>query len=412
MLCSYGDRCTPARPAPRPWAFTGNEHSAMAFFELTGWPVFFAFTAAAVLLLAYTVLVLPRRRRPGVGKYVLQLVCVVLVVVLTLISVFLKMNMDNQWYSSWGDLFSNGGGAVSASSFGAAPAAAKALKDLPHQPFSAAQTDPTRNKSFGSQVDPGSTSGQWVQFTLPGKESGITQEATAWLPPSYTQDPQRAYPVITAFTGFPGDVRTYTKAMDIGQHIRSAVSEGTMREAIVVIADVYPGNNDTECVDSNHGLWETYVSRDVVSWIRSNLRVSDDRDAWSTYGYSAGGWCSTMFTVRHPDVWSRSVNLAGYFTPMYSPGQQWKTRDPASYDLARVVEREKPDVDIWFFSGGEDTISLKAIRAFAPSVSGPTGLSSNISESGGHRVALWAAQLDASLAWLGHTSPAFAPVPA
>ena len=385
----------------------------MAFFELTGWPLFVLVAGAALVLLAVTVLVLPRRRGPGLGKYVVQLVCVVLVLLLTLVGVFLKMNMDNQWYSSWGDLLSNGGGPVTTATVGAVPAAVTtAAKDLPHQPFTSAQTDPTGSTFFGSQVDAANTSGQWVHFTLPGRESGITQDATAWLPPSYMAQPQRAYPVITAFTGFPGDVRTYTKAMDIGHHIRSAVSDGTIRESIVVIPDVYPGNNDTECVDSDHGLWDTYVSRDVVSWIRENLRVSSDRAAWSTLGYSAGGWCSSMFTVRHPQIWSSSVNLAGYFAPMYSPGQQWKTADPAAYDLASVVRREKPDVRLWFFSGGEDTVSVNAVRRFAPAVSAPTSLETNISQSGGHRVALWEAQLDSSLAWLGRTSPAFAPVAA
>ena len=77
-----------------------------------------------------------------------------------------------------------------------------------------------------------------------------------------------------------------------------------------------------------------------------------------------------------------------------------------------MVRREKPDVDIWFFSGGEDTVSLRAVKAFAPAVSAPTGLVSNISESGGHRVALWDAQLGPALAWLGRTSPGFAPLPA
>lgn len=383
----------------------------MAFFELTGWPLVVVVAGAALVLFAVTVLVLPRRRGPGLGKYVVQSVCVVLVLLLTLVGVFLKLNMDNQWYSSWGDLLSDGGGPVTTATVGAVPAAVTtAAKDLPHQPFTSAQTDPTASPFFGSQVDAASTSGQWVHFTLPGRESGITQDATAWLPPSYMAQPQRVYPVITAFTGFPGDVRTYTKAMDIGHHIRSAVSDGTMRESIVVIPDVYPGNNDTECVDSDHGLWDTYVSRDVVSWIRENLRVSSDRAAWSTLGYSAGGWCSSMFTVRHPQIWSSSVNLAGYFAPMYSPGQQWKTADPAAYDLASVVRREKPDVRLWFFSGGEDTVSVNAVRRFAPAVSAPTSLETNISQSGGHRVALWEAQLDSSLAWLGRTSPAFAPV--
>lgn len=382
----------------------------MAFFELNGWPLFIITVILAFLALAFTVVVLPRQRRPGILKYVMQFVCVALVSLLVLVGIFLKMNMDNQWYSSWGDLLSDGGGQVAVTDVGATAAAAKPIKDLPHRAFNAMQTNPTQNAFFGSQMDPNNTSGQWVNLKIHGPQSGITQEATVWLPPSYMTQPQRAYPVITAFTGFPGDVKTYTKAMDIAQHIRSRVNSGAMREAIVVIPNVYPGNNDTECVDSNNGQWESYVSKDVVSWIRGNLRVSTDREAWSTVGYSAGGWCSSMFAVRHPDVWASSVNLAGYFAPTYSKGQQWKTTDPRSYDLASVVARDKPDVEIWFFSGGEDTISVDAVRKFAASVSPPTTLVSNISQSGGHRVALWEAQLDPSLEWLGRTSPAFAPV--
>ncbi|CAL8900384.1 alpha/beta hydrolase [Kocuria varians] len=384
----------------------------MAFFELNGWPLLITVTAVTVLLVVVTVVVLPRNRRPGLLKYVLQFACLALVCVLVLAACFLKMNMDNQWYSSWGDLLSDGGGAVTTTNAGAAFAAVTAVKELPHAQYTAAQTDPARNAAFGSQLDSNSTSGQWVYLKIPGSQSGITQDATVWLPPSYMSHPERTYPVITAFTGFPGDVRTYTKAMDIAQHIRENVADSTLRESIVVIPDVYPGNNDTECVDSNHGKWETYVSSDVVSWIRGNLRVSTDRDAWATLGYSAGGWCSSMFTVRHPEIWASSVNLAGYFRPMYTKGEVWKTADPAAYDLGKVVAREKPDVSIWFFTGGEDSISVKAIRAFERTVSAPTRLSSNISQTGGHRVAQWEAQLDPSLKWLGRTSPGFAPVPA
>ncbi|WP_233542821.1 hypothetical protein [Kocuria tytonis] len=166
----------------------------MTFFELTGWPVFIAVSVVAVLLVVVTVGVLPRHRRPGAGKYVLQFVAVVLVLVFALAGIFLKMNMDNQWYSSWGDLFSDGGGAVTTESVGALPMAAKAVEELPHRPFTAAQSAPAKNTFFGSQLDPANTSGQWVSFKLPGAESGTTQDATAWLPPSYMSQPHRAYP--------------------------------------------------------------------------------------------------------------------------------------------------------------------------------------------------------------------------
>lgn len=133
----------------------------MAFFELNGWPLFIITVILAFLALAFTVVVLPRQRRPGILKYVMQFVGVALVSLLVLVGIFLKMNMDNQWYSSWGDLLSGGGGQVAVTDVGATAAAAKPIKDLPHRAFNAMQTNPTQNAFFGSQMDPNNTSGQW-----------------------------------------------------------------------------------------------------------------------------------------------------------------------------------------------------------------------------------------------------------
>lgn len=381
----------------------------MAFFELTGGPLLVTTVVLTVLVLAVSVLVLPRYRRPGLLKYVIQFLAIVLVTVLTLLTVFFKLNNDNQWYSNWGDLFTGGsGGAVTSRAVGYSPPRSSAPRDLPHAPFSPVQRDPQSVPDIGSQLDPSAQSGQWARFTLPGKDSGVSQQVAVWLPPSYFAHPDSAYPVITAFTGFPGSIKTYVDSMSFGQHIRVSARNNQVREPIVVIPDVYPGNTDTECVNSTKGRYEDFVTHDVVTWVRSNLRTSTEPGAWATLGYSAGGWCSSMFTVRHPDIWRSSVNLAGYFAPEYSPGQQWKTADPGGYDLARVVSRDKPKIDIWFFAGGEDTAALNAINTFKGAVTAPTGLVINTSQTGAHRVALWEGQLEPALKWLGETSPYFA----
>lgn len=115
-----------------------------------------------------------------------------------------------------------------------------------------------------------------------------------------------------------------------------------------------------------------------------------------------------MFTVRHPEIWGNSINMAGYFAPDYSKGQEWVTADPAGYDLGKVVEKNSPDVNIWFFTGGEDTPAIKAVEKFKETVKDPTGLAINTSQTGGHRVPLWTAQIETSLKWLGQVSPYFA----
>lgn len=381
----------------------------MSFFELTGWPVFVITVTLAVVVLLIAVFLVPRYRKPGMLKYVIQFVSILLVTILTLLVIFFKLNNDNQWYGNWGDLVTGGdGGSVVTQTTGLTTPAGSPVTELPHEPFTDPQRNPQNIKEIGAQLDPSASSGQWATFELSGKASHVTQQVTVWLPPSYFTDKDRAFPVITAFTGFPGSVQTYTKSMNLDQHIKSAVRDSGLREPIVVIPDVFPGNHDTECVDGNHGKYETFVSQDVVSWVRENLRTSTEPRAWSTLGYSAGGWCSSMFTVRHPEIWGHSINMAGYFAPDYSKGQEWVTADPAGYDLAQVVEKNKPDVNIWFFTGGEDTPAIKAVEKFKDSVKDPTGLVINTSQTGGHRVPLWTAQIEPSLKWLGQVSPYFA----
>lgn len=381
----------------------------MSFFELTGWPVFVMAVTLAAIVLFVAVFLVPRYRKPGASGYIIQFVSIALVTILTLLVIFLKLNNDNQWYGNWGDLATGGdGGSVATQTAGLTAPTRATAAELPHAPFTNTQLDPRGSQQIGAQVDPSATGGQWATFELSGKESQVTQQVTVWLPPSYFTDKDRAFPVITAFTGFPGSVKTYSKSMNFDQHIKTAVRDSAVREPIVVIPDVFPGNHDTECVDGNHGKYETFVSQDVVSWIRENLRVSDDPQAWSTFGYSAGGWCSSMFTVRHPEIWGNSINMAGYFAPDYSKGQEWVTADPAGYDLSKVVEKNSPDVNIWFFTGGEDTPAIKAVEKFKETVKDPTGLAINTSQTGGHRVPLWTAQIETSLKWLGQVSPYFA----
>lgn len=380
----------------------------MAFFDLTGRPLFVTTLALTVLALAVAVVLLPRQRKPGPAKYVVQFLAIALVTVLTLLTVFFKLNNDNQWYSNWGDLLSNGGGPVSTRTVGYSLPHPSTPRELPHTPFSPAQRDPRSGHDIGPQLDSAARTGQWAEFTLHGKVSGVSQQVSVWLPPSYFSRPDLAYPVVTAFTGFPGTVKTYMDAMDLGQRIRSSVADREVREPIVVIPDVYPGNNDSECVNSSNGRYEDFVTQDVVSWVRSTLRTSTDPRAWATLGYSAGGWCSSMFSVRHPEIWRSSVNLAGYFAPEYSKGQLWRVPDPGRYDLARLVSRERPAVNIWFFAGGQDTAALTAVEEFEGAISAPTGLVVNTSRTGAHRVALWEGQLQPALKWLGETSPYFA----
>lgn len=387
------------------------------FFDLTSWGLIGSVVGVTVVLFALAVVVVPRMRRARLRTHLAQAVSLVAVSALVLVSTGLVLNKQNNWFSSWADVFADpaAAGDVSTQVYGQRPAAGVSPAEV-NQQASDLQKDPASNRDFGSQVDRDAQGGQYVSFTLPGAQSGQSYGTTLWLPPSYLQQSDRFYPVILAFTGYPGSPKTYSESVDYGQKIEDAVAAGKMSEAIVVIPDVFPGTYDSECVDGTQSQdgqttprVETYVTRDLVPWVENNLRAINAPGAWATEGYSAGGWCAAMFTMRHPDLFSSAMIQSGYFSPIYSDGEQWNPADDTRYDLARIAADEAPAVSLHYFSSEEDTLSWPSLQAFSGSVKPPTSLTADHVPTGGHTLDVWIPGMERGLEWLGSSSAYFAP---
>ena len=207
----------------------------------------------------------------------------------------------------------------------------------------------------------------------------------------------------------PGSVTALVEGLHPGELVASLSSQQQLRESIVVVPDVFPDNLDTECVDASDGsvLMETYIATDVVNWIRTNLRTDPDREGWATFGYSAGGFCSSMLTMRHPDLFGSSINMSGYFEADFE-GPKLRPDDDTSYDLGVIAGSNPPDVDLWFYTAKDDPMPYESWQRFNSAVLAPTSLTSQLVDTGGHTTSVWAAGLEAGLGWLGRQEPHFA----
>ncbi|GAB2538408.1 alpha/beta hydrolase [Brachybacterium huguangmaarense] len=379
---------------------------------------------AAALLVGATVRVPSRLRRAdgsGGRGLLLQAAVLVLCPALVLGSGALWANRAFGFYGSWEAL--EGEGAVATTAFGAAHDAAPGDRPTESASLAAARTarvpdalaDPLHDPELrGIIAGPG---GQYVRVTIPGRASDVRADALVHLPRGYMTNPDRRYPVVLAFSGIPGSPATVAGALRLGERIDALATEGRLAEAIVVIPVVYPGSHDTECVDptDGHQRYETWLASDVPAWTRAHLRTIEDPDAWATFGYSAGGWCASMLSARHPDLARSSISLGGYFQVLYARGQEHAAPDDPAYDLPGLVERERPPVAMYFFAGGEDRLSDPSLGRMERAVDaaaadgGATSLLVRRSERGGHALPLWREHLDESLVWLGRTSPGFAP---
>ena len=395
----------------------------MTDFQITGWGFITLVLLLTGLAFAAGILLPPRMRRRGLARYLVQALALVLTSVLLLASVAALMNRSNHWFTDWDELFSG------------PPTAADAQtqtygRELPRgvEPAVSTQTatdlqkDPRANPVFGTQLaqdpgkDQGTSQGRYLRFDLPGKASGQTYGVMVWLPASYLEHPDRFYPVILGFTGFPGSTDTYQKAVDYGAKIEQAASQNQMREAIFVVPEVFPGGYDSECVDATQQpkgqtppRAETYVTQDLVPWLKENLRVDPDPAGWSTEGYSAGGWCASMLTMRHPDLFQSAMSQSGYFEPQYTRGQEWTAPDDPPYQLTKIASDDPPEVALHLYTSSDDEISWPTTQKMLDAARAPLSVTSEVLPSGGHRLDVWIPGMTEGLKWLGDTNAHFAP---
>ena len=374
--------------------------------------------AVSVVVLAFSIFAVPHiiSRHPAHWKYVIQTLAIVLTSLLLFASVAAILNAQNSWFPSWKSLEGDPADQnITQQNFGQPTPNLSSSTEHPEAEHpSELQANPYQNPDFGKNIPQDTSDGAYVTATVAGAKSGETHEVLLWLPASYFENPNRFYPVIMGFPGYPGSPQSYQGDLNFADLLKDAVAENSIREAIFVVGNVMPTGHDTECVDGTQGdnppKTETYISQDLVAWIKDNLRTINSPEAWATTGYSAGGWCASMLAVRHPDIFGAAMNQSGYFAPVYSDNQQWNDPQDPRYLLAERVKQDKPDIHIFFYASEDDPLSMEGYRTFAHAVSEPTSLTVNTIPIGGHRAVEWQQGIRLGLQNLGKTLPYFAPV--
>ncbi|HEX6463336.1 MAG TPA: alpha/beta hydrolase-fold protein, partial [Vicinamibacterales bacterium] len=144
------------------------------------------------------------------------------------------------------------------------------------------------------------------------------------LPPSYARDSSRRFPVVYALHGYSIGADQWTQEIHVPQTIEGAFASGA-REMIVVLPDsktVHNGSMYSSSVAT--GDFETFIARDVVSYIDAHYRTIPNRNSRGLVGHSMGGYGAARIGMKHSDVFGSlyimspcclSARDAGSFTP-------------------------------------------------------------------------------------------------
>jgi len=161
----------------------------------------------------------------------------------------------------------------------------------------------------------------------------VDRDVIVFLPPGYTADRNRRYPVLYALHGYSIGAEQWTHEIHVPQTLEAAFAQGT-GPMIVVLPDsktLYGGSIYSSSLTV--GDFETYVSRDLVAYVDAHYRTIADRRARGLAGHSMGGQGTARIGMKHPEV----------FGSMYvmSPGLLM----PHSAELPRMGPTASPEAD-------------------------------------------------------------------
>ena len=126
------------------------------------------------------------------------------------------------------------------------------------------------------------------------------------LPPGYARS-HRRYPVLYLLHGTSGRAADWTT---LGDAERTTAG----LPVIVVMPDIgLDGNGGGWCTDWPDGAqrWEQFHIGQLLPWVDAHLRTVTGRRGRAIAGLSQGGFCSTSYAARHPDLFSMALSYSG-----------------------------------------------------------------------------------------------------
>jgi enterochelin esterase-like enzyme len=196
---------------------------------------------------------------------------------------------------------------------------------------------------------------------------GQDRPFAVYLPPGYTADTSRRYPVIYLLHGDPGGYRDWLHlgtagVMDVG------IAKGALAPAIVVLPEgggqVTTASQWADRYDGRDRVEDSIL--ELVALIDRNYRTWPDREHRVIAGLSEGGYGATNLAARHPDLFGTAISLSGYFQargPVFGTDpSNLRANSPADLVSRGVGPRS---VRYLLVAGNQDGRYLQEARAFA-----------------------------------------------
>jgi enterochelin esterase-like enzyme len=189
----------------------------------------------------------------------------------------------------------------------------------------------------------------------------VDRDVFVYLPPSYSQQKSRRYPVVYALHGYSIGAEQWSHEIHVPQTVEGAFAQGA-KEMIVVLPDSKTLHNGSMYSSSETtGDFEQFIARDLVAYIDAHYRTIPNRQSRGLVGHSMGGYGATRIGLKHSEVFGSLYVMSPC---CLSP------RPPVSPEIAKSLEAAKTPADsagLPFFARA----TLASAAAWSPNPKNP-----------------------------------------
>lgn len=166
-------------------------------------------------------------------------------------------------------------------------------------------------------LDPNIAHGSLINNHFDSKILGENSPFAVYLPPGYSADSQKNYPLLLLLHGYGNDQKQWIRDGKIQNFMDNLVHSGIIQPFIIVM----PYGGTSQYI----GKTENYIMDELLPYVREQYRIKPGKEATAISGLSMGGFGAFYLAHRHQDVFGLSVPLSGYFDmnnyPDFNPQQ-------------------------------------------------------------------------------------------
>lgn len=152
----------------------------------------------------------------------------------------------------------------------------------------------------------------FVSYPSPQRGDSTMASCLVYLPPCYSTDSLKSFPVIYYLHGGTGNQREVKWLVD---RIDPAIRSGKMHPVIIVSPQALPIgwyiNANVKDPKVTSGPIEDVLIKDLIPYIDSHFRTIPLREARGIEGFSMGGRGALLLAFKHPELFGAVSSVAG-----------------------------------------------------------------------------------------------------